>query len=176
MQNFLYLAIALRVPVDVENLEGYVPGGYHPALIGDTFSSGRYNIVHKLGFGGYSTIWLAWDTKRLRYVALKILTAWSSPDSHEGDCLVGEPAGGSIATSKENSTNLMFPLEAARSTAAQLLLGLSHLHANDICHGDLDGPSIHELYQRFGKPFEVPIHRVDGKPSEPHVPPHAIYP
>jgi hypothetical protein len=42
--------------VDVEDLERYTPGGYHPTLIGDTFCSGRYTIVHKLGFGGYSTI------------------------------------------------------------------------------------------------------------------------
>jgi hypothetical protein len=41
--------------VDVEYLEDYVPGGYHPTLIGDTFC-GRYTVVHKLGFGGYSTI------------------------------------------------------------------------------------------------------------------------
>ena len=41
---------------------------------------------------------------------------------------------------------------------------------------DLDGLSIPELYQRFGKPYEVPIRRVNGKPSEPHAPPHAIYP
>ncbi|KAL4780356.1 hypothetical protein BJX76DRAFT_338121 [Aspergillus varians] len=34
---------------------------YHPTLIGDNFCSGRYAIVHKLGFGGYSTSWLARD-------------------------------------------------------------------------------------------------------------------
>lgn len=155
---------------DVEDLEDYVPGGYHPTLIGNTFSSGRYTVVHKLGFGGYSTIWLAWDEQRRRYVSLKILTARASPDSHEGhvlhylmnsnltragkrfipplldqfwfhgpnghhQCLVAEPAGGSIAKSKEDSTNFMFPPNAARSTAAKLLLGLSYLHANGICHG-----------------------------------------
>lgn len=70
--------------VDVEYFEDYVPGGYHPTLIGDTYCSGRYTVVHKLGFGGYSTIWLAWDQQRQRYVSLKILTARASPDSHEG--------------------------------------------------------------------------------------------
>lgn len=55
------------------------------------------------------------------------------PNGHHR-CLVGEPAGSSIARSKEDSANFMFPLEAARSTAAQLLLGLSYLHANGICH------------------------------------------
>lgn len=47
--------------VDVEYLEDYVPGGYHPTLIGDTFYGGRYTVVHKLGFGGNPTIWQARD-------------------------------------------------------------------------------------------------------------------
>ncbi|KAL3255241.1 hypothetical protein ABHI18_008349 [Aspergillus niger] len=41
-------------------------------MIGDVFHS-RYTIVDKLGYGGYSTVWLARDTKLDRYVALKIL-------------------------------------------------------------------------------------------------------
>lgn len=44
-----------------EKLDRYRPGGYHPVLVGDTFKDGRYTIVNKLGFGGYSTVWLAWD-------------------------------------------------------------------------------------------------------------------
>src|SRR5690349_2939382 len=47
---------------DVEKLERYRPGGYHPVTIGEQLG-GRYSIVHKLGFGGYSTIWLARDQK-----------------------------------------------------------------------------------------------------------------
>jgi serine/threonine-protein kinase SRPK3 len=39
----------------VERLAGYVKGGYHPTLLGDEFSKGRYQIVHKLGYGGSST-------------------------------------------------------------------------------------------------------------------------
>ncbi|KAH7875578.1 uncharacterized protein C8R40DRAFT_1011474, partial [Lentinula edodes] len=41
----------------------YQPGGFHPVQIGDKFSAGRYRIIHKLGFGGSSTIWLARDGK-----------------------------------------------------------------------------------------------------------------
>ncbi|KAK2877292.1 hypothetical protein FQN49_001270 [Arthroderma sp. PD_2] len=54
-----------------ESLEHYVPGGYHPIMIGDILHN-RYQIVNKLGFGGYSTVWLARDTRLGRYVAVKV--------------------------------------------------------------------------------------------------------
>ena len=39
----------------VEDLEGYIPGGFRPTYLGEGFSDGRYRVIHKLGFGGYST-------------------------------------------------------------------------------------------------------------------------
>ncbi|PYI30888.1 kinase domain-containing protein [Aspergillus indologenus CBS 114.80] len=54
-----------------ETLERYRPGGYHPIMIGDLLHD-RYYIVDKLGFGGYSTVWLAQDTRQKQYVALKV--------------------------------------------------------------------------------------------------------
>lgn len=56
---------------EVERLDLYEPGGYHPVLIDDVLHN-RYRIVDKLGFGGYSTIWLARDEIAKRYVAVKI--------------------------------------------------------------------------------------------------------
>ncbi|KGO36046.1 hypothetical protein PEX1_013060 [Penicillium expansum] len=58
----------------VERLEEYQPGGYHPIMIGDVLH-GRYRIADKLGFGGYSTVWLARDTYLNRYVTLKVSVA-----------------------------------------------------------------------------------------------------
>ncbi|KAH6632976.1 kinase-like domain-containing protein [Boeremia exigua] len=55
----------------VERLEMYEPGGYHPVMIDDILHK-RYGIVDKLGYGGYSTIWLARDETLKRYVAVKI--------------------------------------------------------------------------------------------------------
>lgn len=59
---------------DIERPERYHPGGYHPIVIGDCLSD-RYDVVHKLGFGTYSTTWLAKDRKTKKYVAIKIAVA-----------------------------------------------------------------------------------------------------
>ncbi|KAH7403682.1 kinase-like domain-containing protein [Cadophora sp. MPI-SDFR-AT-0126] len=66
----------------VETLN-YRPGGFHPVHLEDVFKKGRYIVVHKLGHGGFATVWLARDTVRNRYVALKILAARLSRDCPE---------------------------------------------------------------------------------------------
>ncbi|KAI0841440.1 kinase-like protein [Hypoxylon sp. FL0890] len=63
-----------------EDLARYCPGGYHPVRIGDEFHSGRYKVVTKLGYGIYSTVWLARNLQNGGHVALKILTA----DAYDG--------------------------------------------------------------------------------------------
>ena len=46
-----------------EGLEDYRRGGYHPVKLGDTFKNGRYRVESKLGWGHFSTVWLAFDCK-----------------------------------------------------------------------------------------------------------------
>ena len=72
---------------DVEDLEGYHVGGYHPVHLQDEYSDGRYRIVHKLGFGTYSTVWLAKDQRINHYVAVKIIVAEASKTSSESQIL-----------------------------------------------------------------------------------------
>ncbi|KAI0339490.1 kinase-like protein [Trametopsis cervina] len=60
---------------DVEHVEEYHPGGFHPLQIGDLYSDDRYKIIHKLGFGGSSTIWLARDSSQGKLVTLKAMRA-----------------------------------------------------------------------------------------------------
>ncbi|XP_071705843.1 uncharacterized protein [Rutidosis leptorrhynchoides] len=55
-----------------EGTEDYRRGGYHAVRIGDKFKHSRYIVQSKLGWGHFSTVWLAWDTHKSRYVALKV--------------------------------------------------------------------------------------------------------
>ncbi|KAJ9670953.1 hypothetical protein PVL29_027102 [Vitis rotundifolia] len=55
-----------------EGTDSYRKGGYHAVRIGDPFSGGRYIAQRKLGWGEFSTVWLAYDTRSSKYVALKI--------------------------------------------------------------------------------------------------------
>lgn len=52
---------AFYCKMDVEPLERYREGGYHPTHLGDRLKDGRYEIIHKLGWGAYATVWLAKD-------------------------------------------------------------------------------------------------------------------
>ncbi|KAF2106493.1 protein kinase [Lophiotrema nucula] len=91
---------------DVEPLEGYDSWDYYPTRIGTTLNN-RYCIIHKLGHGGFSTVWLAHDTKEGRNVAMKILIA------EYGDCRSRElDVQGMIEASvqKENRTKLLLSL------------------------------------------------------------------
>ena len=63
---------------NAEDVEKYRSGGFHPIHLGDAFKGGRYQVLHKLGYGGFSTVWLARDKDHDRLVSLKVLTAEAS--------------------------------------------------------------------------------------------------
>ncbi|EXJ86465.1 CMGC/SRPK protein kinase [Capronia epimyces CBS 606.96] len=65
-----------------ERITGYRPGGFPPVSIGDIYND-RYEVFNKLGWGGFSTVWLAFDESTEEWVALKILRAEASQDSRE---------------------------------------------------------------------------------------------
>ncbi|KAM3871583.1 SRSF protein kinase 1a [Diretmus argenteus] len=55
-----------------EDPNDYCKGGYHHVKIGDLFS-GKYHVIRKLGWGHFSTVWLAWDIQVKRFVAMKVV-------------------------------------------------------------------------------------------------------
>ena len=51
-----------------EYVENYKPGGLHPVHLGDIFNK-RYRVCRKLGFGSWSTVWLARDLSSVNIAA-----------------------------------------------------------------------------------------------------------
>ncbi|KFG83189.1 putative protein kinase [Metarhizium anisopliae] len=60
-----------------EKLVYYQPNGLHPIDLGDELHDHRFRVIHKLGYGGSSTVWLCRDQSKDRpvYVAVKIFHA-----------------------------------------------------------------------------------------------------
>ena len=70
----------LSIADEVEDVEWYRPGGYCPIDVGDLIHDGRFEVVHKLGYGGIATVWLCWDLKSDNWRAIKINAASKSSD------------------------------------------------------------------------------------------------
>ena len=68
---------------NVEDVEKYRNGGFHPIHLGDGLKGGRCCVLHKLVFGGFSTVWLARDRLQDTLVSLKLLTAEASRQPKE---------------------------------------------------------------------------------------------
>ncbi|KND90073.1 Serine/threonine-protein kinase spk-1 [Tolypocladium ophioglossoides CBS 100239] len=156
---------------DCEELEYYEPGGFHPVHLGDVFD-GRYRVVHKLGFGGFSTVWLARDTVMNRWVALKIVMAKESAMYQARCTIASHPsiaghrlfavADGQFWVDGPNGRHLCLLFQVlgpdlsklskgiysrmkpdfARDVSLQAARALAHLHSNGLCHGDANLVSI----------------------------------
>ncbi|KPI42574.1 Serine/threonine-protein kinase spk-1 [Cyphellophora attinorum] len=60
--------------VNCEDPGKYRPEGFCPVVVGISMNS-RYEVVHKLGWGSFCTVWLARDHHKGRYVAVKVTSA-----------------------------------------------------------------------------------------------------
>ncbi|KAK9367894.1 kinase-like domain-containing protein [Lipomyces kononenkoae] len=153
-------------PLDhIEDIENYKSGGFHPLLIGDKLAGGRYRILHKLGSGGFSTVWLARDERGKRLVSLKIMTAETSSTCNELRILqylkqlqyiiphaltlypfsiilrLKVPTVGIIAALHFNPNKpgeiRRLRGDLARKYSKQLILATGYLHSVGIVHGDI---------------------------------------
>ncbi|KAH6957192.1 kinase domain-containing protein [Fusarium avenaceum] len=150
-----------------EDVNLYPTGMCYPIRIGEAVA-GRYRIIHKLGYGSFSTVWMAYDMTEEKDVALKILMLGDSEDReyhmqreivravqdttylvvYRSTFLLDSPHG--------RHRVLVFPLlgpnlrdhppkepPATRmSFAVQLLQALKNLHDGEIVYGDLNRANI----------------------------------
>ncbi|KAK8022667.1 kinase-like domain-containing protein [Apiospora rasikravindrae] len=104
----------------IEDIEKYEPGGFCPvdlSLRGNPkFINNRYQVIYKLGFGGFGTVWLCYDTLEKVWRALKIHQARQSssrrcPESR-GDVLVSQMLEKDSVSVKETLDNgVVLPLD-----------------------------------------------------------------
>ncbi|KAI9790543.1 MAG: hypothetical protein M1816_005050 [Peltula sp. TS41687] len=71
--KFQFHSISSEELVEEETLPFYKHEEYYPVRIGEVFNA-RYQVIGKLGYGAYSTVWLGRDLSENRYVALKVST------------------------------------------------------------------------------------------------------
>ncbi|PTD08946.1 Serine/threonine-protein kinase SKY1 [Fusarium culmorum] len=151
--------------IDAEPFYRYEPGGYHPVELGETLKDGRYKVLHKLGWGGFSTTWAAKDQKTNSYVAVKVkiskdkdtrelevLQALSAlPKHHPGSSHINQlrdhftidgPNGFHeclvleiTGPNIDDAACSRLPANIVKVVAKQVLQGLDFLAANDIAHG-----------------------------------------
>ncbi|THY81555.1 kinase-like protein [Aureobasidium pullulans] len=85
-RSFVTSNLRYTCDVDAEPIHRYRFGGYHPVRLGDAFKQGRYKVLHKLGHGGFSTVWIARDQSLNQNVALKIVTSEDSSSRNRELC------------------------------------------------------------------------------------------
>lgn len=77
---------------NMEDLEHYEPGGFHHVHLDDYYDDNRYRVVHKLGAGGFSTVWLARDLLDQHWVGLKFIVATESESyNNRSSAIIADP-------------------------------------------------------------------------------------
>jgi serine/threonine-protein kinase SRPK3 len=74
----------LKWPEEDLTLTAEEGAGFYPLRLGETLDDERFVIIKKLGWGGYSSVWLARDRRDNRHVALKVLSAYASSEIESG--------------------------------------------------------------------------------------------
>ncbi|KAK4132164.1 hypothetical protein BT67DRAFT_444063 [Trichocladium antarcticum] len=69
--NSNFKKISPASTIEEETFSDYLAARYYPVRVGDVFNA-QYQVVGKLGYGAYSTVWLARDLNQHRHVALKV--------------------------------------------------------------------------------------------------------
>ncbi|KAF4947504.1 hypothetical protein FGADI_10349 [Fusarium gaditjirri] len=150
-----------------EDPQRYLEGLYYPICIGETLAD-QYRIEHKLGHGGFSTVWMAYDILGKKDVALKIMTS-EDPNDNEYNMqteiarviqdtshltlyrrtflLRGSHGNHRVLVLPLRGPNLrdhrrQKPLRVRMSGAKQLLQAISHLHDIGIVHRDLSSANV----------------------------------
>ena len=163
-----------------EPVDRYEQGRYYPAFVGEVLVE-RYRIEHKLGWGSFSTVWMAHDSQERMDVALKIMSPGEagedeyqkqseilrtvSDSSHlvtyRGTFLLPGNGGDRhrvlvlpLLSPSLGSRAGQLPVATRLSAAKQLLVALKGLHEVGLVHRGMRRPA--NLVLALG-PLEFPV-------------------
>ncbi|KAI8944767.1 kinase-like domain-containing protein [Xylaria longipes] len=184
---------ASEIEINAEPVERYYHGCmYYPVRVGEVLD-GRYRIVHKLGYGGFSTVWMAHDIQNDKAVALKTLVSGKDGEAEFlAQSTVCRIVGSAPHIVTYRSTFevsgrgsgrhhvLVMPLlgpnletrlreasMAARMSAArQLLIALKTLHQAGIVHRDLNHGAVMWEMTDIDKYDKATQYRRFGRPQK----------
>ncbi|KAK2810901.1 hypothetical protein FQN50_002492 [Emmonsiellopsis sp. PD_5] len=73
-------AMAVGEAIEEQTLPQYHERLYYPVKIGEVFKD-QYRVIAKLGYGAYSTVWLAWNERAKQYTSLKVCVSQDTESS-----------------------------------------------------------------------------------------------
>ncbi|KAB8247395.1 kinase-like domain-containing protein [Aspergillus flavus] len=162
----------------VERLENYRPGGYRPIQVGDHLHD-RYQIIHKLGHGSYSTTWLARDEQNNNYVAVKICTGNSNPREIDILSILTHPCDPAVKSPGKTTVPSIvdtFTIHSPNSNYAYYVTvpARASFSGLRIIHGDLHiGNILLKSMPNFDQLSLDPVVHLNNKPLPPEVLSHA---
>ncbi|OJJ30902.1 hypothetical protein ASPWEDRAFT_62274 [Aspergillus wentii DTO 134E9] len=122
---------------------------FYPICVGELLNE-RYLVEHKIGSGGFSTVWMGCDLQNKRNLALKVMSL-----GEWGERKIKFPLKGPCLYPVILET---MPMATRMSAAQQLLKALENLHNAGIVHRDLNERNcISAKYEAFGRPLKQPI-------------------
>ncbi|CAI7619380.1 unnamed protein product [Penicillium discolor] len=72
--------MAIGKAIEEQSLPRYHEKHHYPVKIGEMFKD-QYRVIVKLGYGAYSTVWLAWDQRAKQYTSLKVCVSKDAESS-----------------------------------------------------------------------------------------------
>ncbi|ENH66813.1 Dual specificity protein kinase CLK4 [Fusarium oxysporum f. sp. cubense race 1] len=180
-----------------EPINRYEEGLYLPICIGEVIA-GRYRIEHKLGHGGFSTVWMAYDMHKGKDVALKIMTADPGGEREflrQNEIISCVPDTSRLliyqdtfllpGAARNPHRVLVFPLKGPnqrdyaretstivrRSAAKQLLQALKTLHDGGMVHRDLNSANVMFVLSSFETGADLTTkYQILGRPQKIELP------
>lgn len=112
------------------------PGGYHRVTVGEKFKDGRYTVLHKLGWGHFSTVWMVQDKQTGQQAAMKVVksAAHYTEAAHDEVTLLQQVGGRCDEVMPPREAAAVFVAALTQDCCGLLLLTVNGAHIGAAAH------------------------------------------